>query len=89
MKAKSCSHLDNVQEVKKGETYECAECTKMGDKWVHLRTCQSCGTTLCCDSSPNKHATAHFKQEGHPVVSSAEPEEQWLWCYKDELFRMY
>ncbi|WP_240163725.1 UBP-type zinc finger domain-containing protein [Spirosoma taeanense] len=56
---------------------------------MHLRTCQQCGTTLCCDSSPNKHATKHFQASGHPVVASAEPGERWLWCYVDEQMAQY
>jgi hypothetical protein len=39
----------------------------------------------CCDSSPMRHATAHFHQSGHPLVQSFEPREDWLWCYADEL----
>jgi hypothetical protein len=56
---------------------------------VHLRTCQTCGATLCCDSSPGKHMTKHFHRTGHPVASSAEPGEKWLWCYADEAFVEY
>ena len=53
------------------------------DVWVHLRTCLSCGHVGCCDSSPRKHATAHFDATGHPVIRSAEPLEAWRWCYVD------
>lgn len=85
---KECSHLDNFQ-VSKTPGHACEECTKTGDRWVHLRTCQTCGVTLCCDSSPNKHATAHFQETGHPIVISAEPEEYWAWCYPDQTFKEY
>ena len=61
----------------------------MGAKWVHLRTCQQCGATLCCDSSPNRHATKHARGSGHPVVASAEPGERWLYCYPHETFAEY
>ena len=66
----------------------CPECMAVGDSWVHLRMCQSCGRR-CCDSSPNRHATAHHEESGHPIVRSVEPGEDWSWCYEDELmFRM-
>nr|BFE81211.1 hypothetical protein GCM10020093_038120 [Planobispora longispora] len=51
---------------------------------MHLRRCLSCGHVGCCDSSPNKHATAHFAETGHPVIASFEPGETWRWCYVDE-----
>ena len=87
--ARKCRHLDAINEVKQNQVYECEECIKIGDSWVHLRTCQTCGTTLCCDSSPNQHASKHAQSSGHPVISSAEPEERWLWCYPDELIARY
>ncbi|MGA7802035.1 MAG: UBP-type zinc finger domain-containing protein [Gammaproteobacteria bacterium] len=68
----ACSHLLAVNTVKHEE---CEECIKTGDSWVHLRTCQTCGTTLCCDSSISRHATRHAQATGHPVVASAEPGE--------------
>ena len=81
-----CTHLSSLEPPLKPRGEVCEECVKTGSRWVHLRTCQTCGTTLCCDSSPNKHATAHFHATGHPVVQSAEPGEEWLWCYADEVF---
>lgn len=80
-----CEHLAAIQEVKTAKEYVCEECIKHGGRWVHLRTCQTCGVTLCCDSSPHKHATQHFHASDHPVVVSSEPGEDWLWCYKDEI----
>lgn len=62
----------------------CEDCLKTGGRWVHLRVCLTCGHVGCCDSSPNRHATAHFHGTGHPVISSAEPGETWAWCYVDE-----
>ena len=56
-KVKSCEHLDEVSEVKQAKVYECETCIQTGDTWIHLRTCQTCGITLCCDSSLNKHAS--------------------------------
>lgn len=84
-----CEHIRSIKGVRTAAHRQCDECVKMGAKWVHLRTCQSCGTTLCCDSSPHRHASAHAKSSGHPVVASAEPGELWLWCYPDELFVEY
>ena len=61
----------------------CEDCLKSGGRWVHLRECLSCGHVGCCDSSPNRHATAHFHATRHPIISSAEPGETWCWCYVD------
>lgn len=83
MATKTCEHLAKIGTIKQPERRECAECVKTGDSWVHLRTCQTCGITLCCDSSPNRHATRHAQISGHPVVASAEPGERWLYCYPD------
>jgi uncharacterized UBP type Zn finger protein len=63
----------------------CGACVAIGATWVHLRLCLACGNVGCCDSSPNRHATGHFNQTGHPVMRSAEPGEAWRWCYVDEL----
>lgn len=84
-----CQHISEIQEIKMPAELVCEECMKTDGTWVHLRTCQTCGTTLCCDSSPSKHMTQHFHKAGHPVVISAEPGEKWLWCYKDESFVEY
>lgn len=88
-KTQICSHLADLSEVKLASAYGCEECLKTGSRWVHLRTCQTCGITHCCDDSPNKHATKHFHETGHPVIASAEPGERWLWCFEDEIFVQY
>jgi uncharacterized UBP type Zn finger protein len=62
----------------------CEDCLKIGGQWLHLRKCLTCGHVACCDSSPNRHASAHFRGTQHPIVSSAEPGETWCWCYIDE-----
>jgi hypothetical protein len=85
----SCSHIANIESVKHPQQLECAECVKIGARWVHLRTCQQCGVTLCCDSSPNQHASKHADTSGHPVIASAQPGEQWLYCYPDDAFSPY
>jgi hypothetical protein len=85
----ACTHLQAFGEVKKSKTHECEECVKKGSEWVHLRVCQTCGVTLCCDSSPNKHASKHAAASGHPVFTSAEKGERWAWCYVDQQFLDY
>jgi uncharacterized UBP type Zn finger protein len=85
----TCSHIDSVGNVKPASRRECRECVKAGATWVHLRTCQTCGATLCCDSSPNRHASAHAAATAHPVIASAEPGERWLYCYPDDAFAEY
>lgn len=84
-----CKHITDITELKTAAEYVCEECIKTGDDWVHLRTCQTCGVTLCCDQSPNKHMTKHNHKTAHPVVISAEPGEQWMYCYKDDQFVDY
>lgn len=84
-----CQHLAAIEEVKAPIAYQCDECVKTGSSWVHLRTCQSCGGTRCCDSSPNQHATRHALAEHHPVAASAEPGERWMYCYVDAEFGRY
>ena len=86
LKVKTCTHLDEFSK-KEAKAYECEKCIKTGDKWVHLRTCQSCGVTLCCDSSPNQHASKHFAASEHPVITSAEPGEHWAYCYEDKMIK--
>lgn len=85
----SCIHIEAVTNIKLAKRRECAECVKIGGQWVHLRTCQECGVTLCCDTSPNKHATRHARASGHPVIASAERGERWLYCYPDDAFAEY
>jgi len=80
----ACVHLEAIHAVRRPKRRECEECVKIGSDWVHLRTCQECGATLCCDDSPHRHATAHAKATGHPVIASAEPGERWLYCYPDD-----
>jgi CPA1 family monovalent cation:H+ antiporter len=62
----------------------CEDCLAVGGTWIHLRVCQVCGHVGCCDSSPGKHASAHFAGTGHPVMRSYEPGENWRWCFRDE-----
>ena len=80
----SCSHLNQIKDVRP-HSRGCEDCIKIGGRWVHLRLCLSCGHVGCCDSSPNKHASAHFRSSKHPIVRSFEPGEDWGWCYADEM----
>jgi len=89
LRAKKCAHIEAVSEIKEPLNYECEECVKSAGAWLHLRTCQECGITLCCDSSPSKHASKHAISMGHPVIISAEPGEKWMWCYEHELIARY
>lgn len=82
----SCSHLDQVVVTELPPVIEgCEECLKIGGRWLHLRMCEICGHIGCCDSSPNRHATAHYEQTSHPIIRSAERGETWSWCYVDDV----
>ena len=82
----TCTHMDQIELVRLPESIEgCEDCLATGGRWVHLRMCQTCGHVGCCDSSPNRHASAHARDEGHPIARSAERGETWSWCYVDEV----
>ena len=81
----TCTHLDAVRDVSPRTPQGCEECLAIGQRWVHLRLCLSCGHVGCCDSSPGKHATAHYRKTKHPVIRSFEPGEDWAYCYVDDL----
>ena len=78
-----CTHLGDVRDVTPAAD-GCQDCLAIGGSWVHLRMCMTCGHIGCCDSSPNKHATAHVHAVGDPLVQSYEPGEDWWWCYVDQ-----
>lgn len=80
----ACSHLGSIAAVEPSTRDGCEDCLAVGSSWVHLRLCHTCGHVGCCDSSPNRHATAHFHATDHPVIQSFEPGERWAWCYVDE-----
>ena len=79
-----CPHLEHPGNARPTSRV-CDECVALGDTWVHLRCCLTCGNVGCCDDSKNKHATRHFHTTTHPVIRSLEPGENWLWCYVDEV----
>ena len=74
-----------VQPVDPDTPGECGDCLREGTTWVHLRMCVVCGHIACCDSSPERHASAHHGETGHEVMRSAEPGEDWRWCFVDQL----
>jgi len=80
-----CVHLSEIRDVTPSSRV-CEDCLRMGDDWLYLRLCLSCGHVGCCDSSKNKHATAHFHDARHPIVRSLEPGEDWTWCYPDGVY---
>ena len=86
MSAPACTHLDQVRVTELPSSIAgCEECLATGSTWVHLRMCTTCGKIGCCDSSPNRHASLHARDVGHPIARSAEPGEDWSWCYVDEV----
>jgi len=82
--ARACTHLSQIREVRPSAD-GCEDCLKTGDWWVHLRLCMVCGHVGCCDDSPNKHATKHYHATGDPIIKSFEPDEDWGYCYPDEV----
>jgi hypothetical protein len=82
--SQTCTHLSTITTVPPSGN-GCVECLQTGGRWVHLRRCTDCGHIGCCDSSPGRHATAHFHGSSHPIVQSFEPGEDWYWCYVDDL----
>jgi uncharacterized UBP type Zn finger protein len=82
----SCAHLNHVQVTELPESVEgCEDCLASGGQWFHLRICLECGKVGCCDSSPNRHASAHARSANHPIIRSLEPGEDWSWCFEDDL----
>ncbi|GGP82869.1 ubiquitin carboxyl-terminal hydrolase 14 [Streptosporangium pseudovulgare] len=79
-----CEHLTGAGDPSPRTPEGCEECLRTGMRWVHLRRCLDCGHIGCCDSSPGRHSTAHFRETGHPVIASFEPGEAWRWCFVDE-----
>ncbi len=82
--SKGCTHIAGIHTVTPS-ALGCEECLKSGSRWLHLRICRSCGHVGCCDDSPNRHATAHFRLTGHPIIEGYDPPEGWGWCYVDEV----
>jgi len=85
----SCVHLDEAGSPEPQSADGCQDCLALGrSDWVHLRLCLTCGRVGCCDSSPLRHASAHFAATAHPVMRSFQPGETWRWCFVDELLAL-
>lgn len=82
--ASGCTHIGQIKAAGP-RAAGCEECLRIGQRWVHLRLCLTCGHVGCCDSSIGKHATRHFHDTAHPVMRSLEPGESWAWCYVDQV----
>jgi hypothetical protein len=86
MSAAVCSHLDTIEFTAIFDpVVGCEECLKIGSRWAHVRMCMECGKVGCCDDSPSRHASKHARGVSHPIIRSAEPGEDWSWCYVDEV----
>ena len=82
----TCRHLDSLADAApRASAAGCEECLRIGQSWVHLRRCQTCGHVGCCDQSVGKHATAHYAASHHPVMRSLEGREEWSYCYADKV----
>lgn len=82
----TCTHLGAIQITELPPAVEgCEDCLAAGTPWLHLRICLHCGHVGCCDSSPQRHASAHARASEHPIIRSLEPGEDWSWCFVDEV----
>jgi CPA1 family monovalent cation:H+ antiporter len=79
----TCPHLASLGPIPPARDV-CEACIERGGTWVHLRQCLNCGRSLCCDSSPNRHASRHAREAEHPLMRSLEEGEDWTWCFADE-----
>ena len=82
----TCTHLDHVHVTELPDSVAgCEDCLASGGSWLHLRICLECGKVGCCDSSPNRHASTHARESGHPLIRSLQPGEEWSWCFADDV----
>ena len=82
----TCTHLDTIKVLQLPDSVAgCEDCLREGGVWLHLRICLGCGHVGCCDDSPSRHASAHGRASGHPIIRSLEPGEDWSWCFEDEV----
>ncbi|MBV9718712.1 MAG: UBP-type zinc finger domain-containing protein [Candidatus Eremiobacteraeota bacterium] len=79
-------HTDGIDTHAKPSGTGCLECQAEHGWWFHLRRCAQCGHIGCCDNSLGRHATAHFRTTGHPIIASFEPGEEWFYDYRTEQF---
>jgi CPA1 family monovalent cation:H+ antiporter len=78
----ACAHAAEMQPVP-DPLDVCEDCIIEGTRWVHLRQCLVCGRTLCCDNSPRRHMTGHWRSVGHPVMKGVSEGDDWTWCFPD------
>jgi hypothetical protein len=84
--ASACEHVNGVRDDWPAVADPvCEDCAPTADAWVSLRRCLTCGHVGCCDSSPQRHATAHHHATNHPIVRTLQPGQDWVWCYVDEI----
>ena len=83
-RTRDCDHVAELSVVEANSPDSCLLCVEMGDTWVNLRLCLTCGHVGCCDASKNKHATAHYRETRHPMIQSYQPAETWRYCYVDD-----
>ncbi len=83
--ASPCEHVGQIKDLDPSSE-GCDECLQLGDTWVNLRMCLSCGNVGCCNSSKNKHASKHYQATSHPIVQSLGSFDDWMWCYADEQY---
>jgi len=83
-----CKHVARIRDVVPS-ALGCEECLKLGEPWLHLRVCRTCGHVGCCDQSPNRHATKHFRATKHPIIEAYDPPEGWSWCFVDEVMFIF
>jgi len=82
----TCEHMKLIDPLAAPRTAGCEECLRDGTWWVRLRMCLICGHVGCCDSSPNKHARAHWHETGHPIIRSFEANQEGMrWCFEDDI----
>jgi uncharacterized UBP type Zn finger protein len=80
-----CEHFSEIRATEPA-TADCAECRALGESWNELRVCLTCGHVGCCEDSKHQHALNHFRSTGHPLISSLEKNENWVWCYEHEKY---
>ena len=72
----------DADQVNKAHSGGCPQCIEIGSTWVFLRICLTCGEVGCCDSSPQTHAQRHWRESGHAVIQTIEPDEDWKFNYE-------
>jgi hypothetical protein len=90
MPGDTCTHIDAVDTVKPPQRHECEDCVKIGSRWVHLRTCQTCAahaaaTTRRIGMRPNmrtRRAIRDFSRLQNAANAGSN-------CYPDDAFAEY